>query len=76
MPQLRAVDEDSLLARFGPGDPDIIEFQVGELEAQFGDFPATQMSGGVLLRRGDRLAGADTASYDPIQKTLLLSEIG
>ena len=73
MPQLRAADEDSLLTRFGPGDPDVIEFQVGELEAQFGDFPATQMSGGVLLRRGDRLAGADTASYDPLQKTLLLS---
>ena len=30
------------------------------------------MSGGVLVRRGDRLAGADTALYDPEGKSLLL----
>lgn len=30
------------------------------------------MSGGVLVRRGDRLAGADTALYDPEGRALLL----
>lgn len=64
---------ESLLSRFGAGDPDVIEFQVGELEAQFGDNPTASMTGGVLLRRGDRLAGADGASYDPIQRALSLN---
>ena len=65
--------EDSLLARFGAGDPDFIEFQVGNLEAQFGVQPSASMSGGVLLRRGDRMAGADAAQYDPIERALFLT---
>ncbi|MDG2376985.1 MAG: LPS assembly protein LptD [Woeseiaceae bacterium] len=66
-------DGDSLLSRFGTGDPSAFEFQVGELEARFGNNPTTSMSGGVLLRRGDRLAGADSASYDPIQRAFSLA---
>lgn len=65
--------EDSLLARFGTGNPDFIEFQVGDLEAQFGVQPSASMSGGVLLRRGDRMAGADAAQYDPIEHALFLT---
>ena len=65
--------EESLLAEFGSGNPDVIEFQVGELEASFGDDPTARMSGGVLLRRGDRLAGADNAIYDPLTRALLLT---
>jgi len=63
---------ETLLERFGTGDPDVIEFQVGELEADFGGLPTARMSGGVLLRRGDRMAGADEASYDPIQRAVSL----
>ena len=70
---ITAADGESLLARFGTGNPDVIEFQVGELEAQFGDDPTASMSGGVLLRRGDRMAGADAATYDPIGRALSLS---
>jgi LPS-assembly protein len=66
-------DRESLLAQFGAGDPDVIEFQVGEIDAQFGDDPRASMSGGVLLRRGNRLAGADEAAYDPIQQALNLT---
>jgi len=66
-------DDGSLLARFGTGDPDVIEFQAGEVDASFGDNPAASLSGGVLLRRGDRLAGADDANYDPIARSLTLA---
>ncbi|MDH3439219.1 MAG: LPS assembly protein LptD, partial [Gammaproteobacteria bacterium] len=71
--KITARDGESLLARFGTGNPDVIEFQVGEFEAQFGDDPTASMSGGVLLRRGDRMAGANEARYDPIQRALSLS---
>ena len=46
--------------------PDIIEAAVG-------DDPTASMSGGVVLRRGDRLAGAEAASYDPEARALRLT---
>ena len=64
---------DSLLERYGVGDPDVVELQAGEFEAALGDAPTASMSGGVLLRRGNRLAGAETASYDPEQRALHLT---
>jgi LPS-assembly protein len=73
VPPLTGAERDSLLERFGTGDPDVIEFQVGELEAQIGDQPEVSMSGGVLLRSGERLAGADDAEYDPVDQALRLS---
>jgi LPS-assembly protein len=72
VPQLPSVAEDSLLSEFGSGDPDVIEFLTGELEATFGDEPTASLSGGVVLRRGDRLAGADSAHYDPLTRALML----
>ena len=54
------------------GDPDVIELQAGAFEAALGDHPTASMSGGVVLRLGDRLAGADTASYDPDLRALNL----
>jgi LPS-assembly protein len=48
-----------------------LQFEAGRIEAQLGDRPTTLMSGGVLVRQGNRLAGAETASYDP--DTLALS---
>jgi len=53
-------------------NPDTIVFEVGELEAQLGTEPRASMTGGVLLRQGERLAGADSARYDPVRKALLL----
>ena len=53
-------------------DPDAIIFEVGQLEAQLGGQPQASMTGGVLLRQGDTLAGADSARYDPIRRSLLL----
>ena len=73
-PQLPAIAEGSLLEEFGPGDPEVIEFLTGELEATFGDQPTASLSGGVVLRRGDRLAGADSAKYDPLTRALAIKK--
>jgi len=53
-------------------DPDTVVLEVGELQAQMGDAPGASMTGGILLRQGDKLAGADSASYDVSRKALLL----
>ncbi len=53
-------------------NPNSIQLEVGHFEAQLGDLPSGKMSGGVLLRRDDKLAGADTAYYDPDDKALHL----
>ena len=49
-----------------------IELTSGEFEAQLKDQPSASMTGGVLLRRGDKLAGADAANFDPKQRALHL----
>jgi LPS-assembly protein len=72
-PSARELAQGSLLQQYGVGDPDVIELQAGQLEAALGDHPTTSMSGGVVLRRGDRLAGAETARYDPLLKALILA---
>jgi LPS-assembly protein len=53
-------------------NPGAIVLEAGRLQAQVGDEPTAVMSGGVLLRSDDKLAGADTARYDPDTKALLL----
>ena len=55
-----------------PLDPGAIELLVGRIQAQIGDLPSAKMSGGVVLRSADKLAGADTALYDPVTKALHL----
>lgn len=72
-PPAPKIADESLLAEFGAGDPDAIEFLTGELEANFGENPTVSMSGGVILRRGDRLAGAENAAYDPLTRALHLT---
>jgi len=46
--------------------------EVGALEAEVNAAPKASMTGGVLLRQGDKLAGADSARYDPTNRALLL----
>ncbi len=53
-------------------NPGTIQLEAGSVEAQIGPLPTATMSGGVLLRRDDKLAGADSARYDPLRKALLL----
>ena len=70
---MRELARGSLLDQFGVGDPDVIELQAGEFEAALGAAPTASMSGGVVLRRGDRLAGAETARIDAERRALLLT---
>ena len=46
-------------------DEQTIELTAGELEARIGDETTASMTGGVLVRRGDKLAGAESAIFDP-----------
>ena len=71
VPETRQLDNESLQTEFGSGDPNVIELLVGEIDASFGDLPQASMSGGVLVRRGDKLVGADQARYIPISQALL-----
>ena len=54
------------------GDPQVIEFEAGQVEAALGERPRASLTGGVLIRRGQRLAGADSAVYDPDTQSLHL----
>lgn len=71
-PAAPIVDESELPQSSGV-DPDAIEFQAGEIDATFGENPSASLTGGVIVRRGDRLVGADDATYDPLTQALLLT---
>ncbi|MFT5501509.1 MAG: LPS-assembly protein [Woeseiaceae bacterium] len=73
VPETPVVSADSPLQQFGDDDPNVIEFQAGEIETTFGDNPTAALSGGVIVRRGDRLVGAEDANYDPNTQSLLLT---
>jgi LPS-assembly protein len=63
---------DTALTTINLDNPEAIIFEVGELVAQLGDEPSASMAGGVLLRQGDKLAGANEAAYVPANQSLLL----
>jgi LPS-assembly protein len=56
----------------GEASPDIVTLEVGGIEAMLGAKPTASMTGGILLRQGDKLAGADSARYDPDVRSLVL----
>ena len=70
-PNPRLLDSELLPTEIGAGNPEAIELLVGEIDASFGDVPQASMSGGVLMRSGDKLVGADEARYDPLTQSLL-----
>ena len=53
-------------------NPDAIQLEAGRVEAQLGDNPTASLTAGIVLRRGDKLAGADSAIYDPESRALYL----
>lgn len=57
----------------GESDPETIEFEVGGIDASLGGNPRASMSGGIVVRQGQRVAGADAASYVPETQSLLLT---
>ncbi len=50
-----------------------IEIEAGELEGNFGANPDFSVRGGVLLRRGQRVVGADEAQYESDRRAVILS---
>ena len=53
-------------------DERILQLEAGRMEAQLGERPTASLSDGVLVRRGDKLAGADRARYEPDGQALIL----
>jgi len=72
-PGLSGIEQDSFLADSSNADDEAISFEAGSIEAMVGDPASASMSGGVLLRQGQRLAGAESAVYDPASLSLTLA---
>lgn len=72
-PTDRSLSDSFLPANGEQFDDDIISFEAGEIEAGIGDNPGASMSGGIVVRRGTRVAGADAATYVPETQSLLLT---
>jgi len=53
-------------------DDETVELLAGRFDATLGPDPMASASGGVLLKRGDKLAGADSVRFDPSDRSLLL----
>lgn len=68
----RPIAVDSTWREIVLDNPDTIMFEAGSFEAQLSDQPTAKLTGGVLLRRDDKIAGADSAYYDPEQRALFL----
>jgi LPS-assembly protein len=85
LPAAQAADplacENTLGIRLSEGAPkaiplddlDAVQLEAGRVEAQLGERPTASLSGGILLRRADKLAGADSARFDPDTLALYLS---
>ena len=69
---IEPLDSDPFLRLKPLADPNTIQLEAGRFEAQMGALPTASMSGGVMLRREDKLVGADSARYDPLEKALRL----
>jgi LPS-assembly protein len=55
-------------------NPETIQLEAGRVEAQLGAEPGARLSGGIILRRADKLAGADTAIFDAETQSLFLQD--
>jgi len=68
------LDLDASLLEGADGTSNQIEFLTGSLDARLGEQDAgAELRGGVVLRQGARLAGADSADIDPLTRALYLS---
>ena len=71
-PDLSGIGDEAFFTDSVESDDATIVFEAGRIEATVGDEPTASMSGGVLLRRGQRLAGAESAVYDPTALSVTL----
>ncbi len=53
-------------------DPNAFQLETGQIDASIGAKPTASMTGGVILRRGDALAGAQSAQFDFEKRSLFL----
>ena len=53
-------------------DPNTIQLEAGGIDASIGEPRSASMTGGIVLRRGDKLAGADAARFDFPNRALYL----
>jgi LPS-assembly protein len=72
VPPITSLDDFSALTEVDINEDQTITFEAGSLEAQIGSPPTASLSGGVLIRRGSRLAGADSARFIPETQSLEL----
>jgi LPS-assembly protein len=68
----RPLAVDSPLREIVLDNPETIQLEAGAFEARLGEDPTASMTGGVLLRRDDKIAGAESARFDPEQRALHL----
>jgi LPS-assembly protein len=71
-PRVGSLANNPLETAFGDPNDETVQFQAGRIDANMLPAPTASMSGGVLVRRGDRLAGADSAEYNPDTQALSL----
>jgi LPS-assembly protein len=71
-PSAGDVVDRSLFADLDSDESEAIQFEAGQIEAQVGATTTARMTGGVLVRQGDRLAAAEEAIYDPDSLALFL----
>ena len=68
-----AITEDQVPA-WQPAEDraDAIILEAGKIQATVGEMPRATLSGGVRLTSGNRMAGADSAAYDPVDMAVNL----
>jgi LPS-assembly protein len=69
---LSGIGDEAFFSDPAAADDTAITLEAGRIEATLGDRPTASLSGGVLLRRGQRLAGAESAVYDPASLSITL----
>jgi hypothetical protein len=55
-------------------NPETIQLEAGRVEAQLGAEPGARLSGGIILRRADKLAGADPKPNPSSSRTTCASK--
>ncbi len=68
-----SIADSPLLLEGALDNPATIQMEAGHIEAQLGAKPSALLSGGVLLRRGNRAVGADSARYDSNEMAIFLA---
>ena len=66
------IDVGPALTDYVPDNPDAILLEAGRFEAVLGEQPSAELSGGVLLRHSDKVAGAERARMDSEQRAMYL----